>query len=308
MRQTLMHPNGPSVSALVFGTWRLTATPEQATPDAVARLIETALDAGIDSFDLADIYGGYQVEPLFGAALARLGARKSALKLITKCGICLKNAARPTHRVKHYNTSRAHIVGSLETSLKALGADQVELLLIHRPDPLMDADETAAGLTEVIDRGLARHVGVSNFTPAQIDLLQSRLVVPLVTNQIELSLTRTAPLTDGTLDHAQRLRMAPMAWSPLGGGGLFAATPDPALTGLLAALKQVAAELGLSDSGDDIGTLALAWLMQHPSRPIPVLGTGNADRIRRYARAADIALDRQQWFLLLEAANGRPVP
>ena len=222
-----LHSGGPELSRFVWGAWRSIASEATATPAKLARLIDGCLELGITSFDHADIYGGYQAEAHFGAALREWRGDRTHIQLVTKCDIALVNAARPAHRVHHYDTSATHIRHALEASLRQLGTDHVDLLLLHRPDPLLDADETAAALEEVVRAGKALYVGVSNHTPTQIDLLQSRLAIPLVTNQIELSLIHTAPLFDGTLDHAQQHRAAPMAWSPLGGGGLFTrATPQ----------------------------------------------------------------------------------
>ena len=221
---------------------------------------------------------------------------------MTKCGIALVGSERPAHRVKHYDSSGAHIRHSLEASLRLLGTDHVDLLLLHRPDPLMDADETAGALEQLVQAGKTRAVGVSNHTPAQIDLLQARLSIPLVTNQVELSLMQPAALFDGMLDHAQLRRMAPMAWSPLGGGSLFArSTPQAQRVG--PALDRVARELDV-----DAGSVALAWLLRLPSRPIPVLGTSRIGRLRDLARADRLELDRQTWFELLEASTGHEVP
>lgn len=292
-----LHPDGPELSRLVWGAWRSSKSPETDTPPKLARLIEGCLELGITSFDHADVYGGYQAEALFGAALREWSGDRHRIELVTKCGIGLVGPARPAHRIKHYDSSAAHIHASLDASLRSLGTDHVDLLLLHRPDPLMDADATAEALARLLQEGKTRAIGVSNHTPAQFDLLQSRLSVPLVTNQIELSLLRPEALLDGTLDHAQRQRIAPMAWSPLGGGGLFRQEGP-----LAAALERAAREHGL-----DAGCLALAWLLRLPSRPLPVLGTTRLDRLRGLARAESLALDRQSWFELYQASLGHEV-
>lgn len=293
-----LHPDGPELSRLVWGAWRSLKSPETDTPPKLARLIEGCLELGITSFDHADVYGGYQAEALFGAALREWGGDRGRIELVTKCGVALVGPARPAHRVKHYDSGAAHVRASLEASLRSLGTDHVDLLLLHRPDPLMDADATAEVLARLQQEGKTRAVGVSNHTPAQFELLQSSLPVPLVTNQIELSLLHTEPLLDGMLDHAQRRRIAPMAWSPLGGGGLFGEDGP-----LAAALERAAREHGLA-----AGCIALAWLLRLPSRPLPVLGTTRIDRLRDLARADGLALDRQSWFALYQASLGHPVP
>lgn len=293
-----LHPDGPELSRLVWGAWRSLKSPETDTPPKLARLIEGCLELGITSFDHADVYGGYQAEALFGAALSEWRGDRGRIELVTKCGVGLVGPARPAHRVKHYDSGAAHVRASLEASLRSLGTDHVDLLLLHRPDPLMDADATAEVLARLQQEGKTRAVGVSNHTPAQFDLLQSRLPVPLVTNQIELSLLHPEPLVDGMLDHIQRRRIAPMAWSPLGGGGLFRQEGP-----LAAALERAAREHGL-----DAGCIALAWLLRLPARPLPVLGTTRLDRLRGLARAEGLALDRQSWFELYQASLGHQVP
>jgi predicted oxidoreductase len=297
-----LHPEGPELSRLVWGAWRSVQSPETDTPAKLARLIEACLELGITSSDHADVYGGYRAEAAFGTALREWRGDRSRLELVTKCDIALVNPARPAHRVKHYDTSAAHIRQSLETSLGLLGTDHVDLFLLHRPDPLLDADETAAALESLVRAGKTRHVGVSNHTPGKLDLLQSRLSFPLVTNQIELSVMQTAALFDGTLDQAQLHRAAPMAWSPLGGGSLVTRS-TPAAQRIAPVLDKAAATLGAEPT-----QVALAWVLAHPSRPVPVLGTSRIDRLRRLVAAERLKLDRQTWFELLEASLGHPVP
>jgi predicted oxidoreductase len=297
-----LHPDGPELSRLVWGAWRSLGNPETDTPTKLARLIEGCLELGITSFDHADIYGGYRAEALFGQALREWRGDRARIELVTKCGIALVGPERPGHRVHHYDTSAAHIRHALEASLRLLGTDHVDLLLLHRPDPLMDADETARALEHLVRAGKTRAVGVSNHSPAQLDLLQARLPFPLVTNQVELSLLHTAPLIDGTLDQAQSLRMAPMVWSPLGGGRLFdQATPQAQRVGPV--LGRIAARHGVGPA-----CLALAWLLRLPSRPLPVIGSGRLDRLRDLAMAERVELDRQSWFELYEASLGHEVP
>lgn len=264
--------------------------------------INTCIELGMTSFDHADIYGSYQVEAAFGAALAASPGLRDRIEIVTKCDIALISPQRPAHSVHHYNTSRQHIIASAEQSLRNFQTDYLDLLLIHRPDPLMDADEVAAALDELLTSGKVRAVGVSNFTPFQWELLQSRLDAPLVTNQVELSLLFLDALHDGTLDQAQQLRRPPMIWSPLAGGRLFSQNDERAVR-VRAALDRIAAAHGVAPD-----VIALAWVLMHPSRPLPVLGTGNLDRVRASAAALTVALDRQEWFALWEASAGHEVP
>lgn len=172
-----------SLSRLVFGASRLLDSAARPDADQVARLIGTAVDLGLTSFDHADIYGHYEVEAAFGAGLARWKGKRDSIELISKCGIMLKSPNRPDNRLKHYDTSAGHIAASVDRSLANLGTDYLDLLLLHRPDPLMDADETATALAGLVKAGKVRAVGVSNFTPSQFDLLASRMPFALATNQ-----------------------------------------------------------------------------------------------------------------------------
>jgi predicted oxidoreductase len=292
---------GPRVSRLVMGLWRVVSW--DLGEAELLDLIHACLDLGITTFDLADIYGDYACEEIFGRAVALERGLRQKIAIVTKCGIKLVSARRPGHRLKHYDTSRAHIIDSVENSLRALNTDRVDLLLIHRPDPLMDADEVASAFGELRTSGKVLHFGVSNFSPAQSDLLASRLDFPLVTNQVELSVLKMDPLHDGTVDQCQRLRIAPMAWSPLSGGRLFEAD-DPQAVRVREALGEVGEELGYAT----LDQVALAWLLRHPAGIVPILGSGKVDRIRCAAAAVNLALSRQQWFTIWAASKGQQVP
>lgn len=300
MSRIQLTDTGPTFSRTVAGVMRLREW--DMDTDAIRNFIHQCLDLGITTFDHADIYGSYTCETLFGQALADEPALRSRIELVTKCGIQLVSPNRPETYVHHYDTSRAHIIASAERSLRNLRTDYLDLLLIHRPDPLLDADEVAGALTELRTAGKVLHVGVSNFMPWQFHLLQSRLDFPLVTNQIELSVLYLAPLHDGTLDQLQRLRVPPMAWSPVAGGRLFAAGDERAAR-VRAALDTVGREVGAS-----VDQVALAWLLRHPARVLPVMGTGKIERLREAVAAESLVLDRQQWFMIWEASAGHEVP
>lgn len=289
------------VSRIIPGLMRLLEW--QMTPADLNRWIHECLEMGINIFDHADIYGSYQVEAAFGEALRLEPGLRDQLKIVTKCGIALLSPQRPHHTVHHYDTSKAHILQSVNRSLQNFGTDRLDVLLIHRPDPLLDADEVADALTEVHRAGKVLNIGVSNFPPHHFDLLQSRLALPLITNQIELSVAFLDPLHDGTLDQAQQLRRPPMVWSPMGGGALFQPNQDARLTRLRTTLERIAGEVGAT--ADQV---ALAWVLKHPARPLPVLGTGKIERIRSAVEAEKVQLDRQQWFALWEASAGHEVP
>lgn len=293
---------GPKLSPLVYGLWRLGSDREGAEPARVMAKIETCLELGITTFDHADIYGDYTCEALFGRALALAPALRERMQLVSKCGIKLLSKGRPEHTVKHYDTSAEHILASVDRSLQALGTEWLDLLLIHRPDPLLDPDEVAGAFDRLHAQGKVRHFGVSNFAPSQFDALQSRLTLPLCTNQVELSLLRPGPLHDGTVDHCQRHNIAPMAWSPLGGGSLFTATDERSVR-VRKALESVAQAV---DASPD--QVALAWLLRHPAEIRPVVGTNDLARIKSAAGALKVQLCRQQWFALWQASMGHAVP
>ena len=300
MSRIQLTDGGPTFSRIVAGVMRLGEWAMDT--DALINFIHECLDMGITTFDHADIYGSYTCEALFGKAMAADPSLRGRLELVTKCGIQLVSPNRPDTYVHHYDTSRDHIVASAERSLRNLRTDSLDLLLIHRPDPLMDADEVAEALSSLRQSGKVRHAGVSNFMPWQFHLLQSRLDFPLVTNQIELSVLYLDPLHDGTLDQMQRLRVPPMAWSPVAGGRLFNPGDDRARR-VRSALEVIGREVGTSAEG-----VALAWLLRHPARVLPVMGTGKIERLREAAAAENITLDRQQWFTVWEASAGHEVP
>jgi len=215
-----------------------------------------------------------------------------------KIEACLEQGSYSKARVKYYDTSPAHIEASISTSLKLMGTSHIDLLLIHRPDPFVDAEKTGRALDDAIDSGKVRAVGVSNFRPHDFTLLQSAMHRQLATNQIELSLLAPEALTNGDLAFLQERGIAPMAWSPLGGGALFG-DDHPALTALLARLAR--------EHSVDSAAIAIAWLLAHPANIIPVLGTNTLARIKTLSAALKIKLDRQTWFELYSIARGKKV-
>lgn len=287
-----------ALSPIVAGVWRM-ADWQWSVAERLA-WIEGCLDLGVTSFDHADIYGGYAVEAQFGETLALAPALRARMQLVSKCGIRLRHPSRPAHRIKHYDSSAAHIIASAETSLRLLRTDHLDLLLLHRPDALMDADEVAGAFEQLRRDGKVRHFGVSNFTPAQFAVLHSR--TPLVTNQIELHPLHRAPLTDGTLDQCQQLRLRPMIWSPLAGGALFTGT-EAAAVRVRAVLQQIGDAHGVSAA-----TIAFAWLLRHPSQPVPITGSRRLVAIREAISATGVRLDAQEWTEILTAAAGHDVP
>ncbi|WP_241020472.1 aldo/keto reductase [Burkholderia sp. Ac-20345] len=290
-------------SRIVFGMWRIGDWALSARERRA--LIEAALELGVTSFDHADIYGDYAAEGLFGDVLADAPHLRERMQIVTKCGIRLVSARRPAHGIKYYDTRAAHVVTSVEQSLRALRTDRLDLLLLHRPDPLMDADEVAATFAALRRDGKVREFGVSNFTPAQAALLQDRMAahgMSLATNQVECSLLHLAPLDDGTFDQAQRWRCPPMLWSPLAGGRLLTEA-SPAATRVRAAAAWIGDALGVSAT-----TVLFAWLLALPCRPLPIVGSSRIAALREAVAATRIALGREHWFELLGAARGVEVP
>lgn len=290
-------PQGPAFSPLIMGYWRLMAW--EMTPQQRVSFIEHHLSLGITTVDHADIYGDYRCEAAFGEALALSPGLRERLQIVTKCGIATR--ARPEHAIGHYNTDQRHIVQSAENSLRHFATDRLDLLLIHRPDPLMDADEVAEAFLALHQSGKVLHFGVSNFTPSQFALLQSRLPFTLVTNQVEISPVQQNTLLDGTLDQCQQLRLRPMAWSCLGGGELF---HDPHYQPLRDELEKVRDETGAAS----LAQVVYAWVLALPSRPLPIIGSGNPARVTEAVQGLSVKLDRQQWFRIRKAALGYDVP
>lgn len=288
--------NNLTLSRIVYGMWRLGDDTDTSTAHVQAK-IHACLDQGITTFDQADIYGGYIAEAILGQALKADSSLRAQMEIVTKCDIVAPVGRYADAPVKYYDTSRAHIMSSIDHSLRDMGIDHIDVLLIHRPDPFMDHHETGAALDEAVKSGKVGAVGVSNFRPYDWELLQSAMKTPLVTNQIEMSLGEINPFTNGDLAFHQRHGHHLMAWSPLGGGGLMSGTDK---------LHSVMDELAEAN-GVDRAAVAVAFLLAHPAKILPVMGTNNLDRIKRIGDATKVTLDRPTWFRLYEAALGHEV-
>lgn len=299
--QINMTEEGPLLSQLIQGFWRLDTW--NYSPAETITFVEECLALGVTTFDHADIYGRYTCEKLFGDALAGSSIKREQYQIVTKCGIKLIAPSRPENRVHSYDTSYDHIIQSVENSLKNFRTDHVDLLLIHRPDPLMDADEVAEAFEELKESGKALHFGVSNFLPLQYDLLSSRLSFPLVTNQIEYSVMNMEHQDNGVLDLCQELDIHPMAWSPFGGGDLFT-SQEPQAGQVRKVLHQIGTELG----DKPIDQVALAFILMHPAGFLPILGSGKINRVKSAIEALEITLTKDQWFMIWEASKGHEVP
>ena len=261
------------------------------------RLLNTCLETGITTFDHADIYGGYTTEAEFGKALGRSGIPRESIQLISKCGIQYPSGARPV-RVKHYEYGADYIIHSAVTSLNHLQTDYLDLLLLHRPSPLMDPSEVASAFSALRESGKVRAFGVSNFTPSQIRLIET--AVPVEAHQFECSLTHEAPLWDGTLDDCIIGNRLAMAWSPL--GAYFREKTDRG-DRIRDRMRSLCEKYRATEN-----QLLLAWLLKHPAGIHPVVGTTRPERHRESIEALDIELELEDWFDLLVASQGHKVP
>ncbi len=298
MNSVQYSPNGLQGSPLAFGFWRLLDW--QLSQAELASLVDQLLDWGITTLDHADIYGGYSIEAIFGQVMTP--ARRERMQLVTKFGICLETPARPDIRRHCYNSSYQHVMASVEQSLRNFNTDYLDLLLLHRPDPFMDADDCARAFIDLQQQGKVRYFGVSNHDVHQQQLLQSRLPFALQTNQLELSVLEHKHFLDGTLAYAQQQRQRPMAWSPLAGGAIFS-PQHPSFARLQPVWQRLEQQYQASPL-----QLALAWLLAHPAGIVPVLGSGNRQRVQEALGSLTIQLDRQDWFDLYQAADGHDIP
>jgi predicted oxidoreductase len=260
--------------------------------------IHAGLALGITTHDNAAIYGGGQAETLLGAALAAEPGLREQVEIVTKCSVGSWGSS-----LYHYDTSREHILSSVEHSLQELQTDRIDLLLIHRPDPLMDPDDVASAFVSLREAGKVLHFGVSNFLPSQFELLSSRLDFPLVTNEIQCSVLHLDAWRDGTLDLCQQRRIHPLAWSPLAGGRLFRENSER-MWPIRMGLDGIAQDLG----GVPIDQLALAWLLRHPAGIVPIVGTFRAERLAVAAAAEGIILTREQWYRIWVMSTGARLP
>ena len=287
-----------ALSRIVYGMWRLADDEDTSTKTVMAK-VDACLEQGITTFDQADIYGDYGSEAVFGKALKETPSLRDKIEIISKCGIKLISDKWPETRVKHYDTSKEHIVKSVDNSLRHMNVDHLDMLLIHRPDPFMDFEETGAALDANVESGKVRTVGVSNFKQSDWVTLQNTMKSKLYVNQIEINLIESGCFRNGDLAEITAHNMTPMAWSPLAGGALFSRENAT----LFDRLSEIAREFEV-----DASAVAIAWLLCHPAKILPVLGTNNLGRIAKLDDALKVSMDRQTWFELYELANGNEVP
>jgi len=316
---TIMNPlrlgNSSLVSSrLCYGCWRIAGTRDQLKnpADAVASgraALMAAYEAGYTMFDGADIYGGGRAEEILGQTLCEVSGMRERILITSKCGV--RHAGTPNpDSPQRWDFSPEYIVWSCEQSLKRLGIETIDLYMLHRPDYLGDPHAIAGAFVQLYDAGKVRYFGVSNFRPSLFNALQAACPLPLIVNQVEISLVQRAAFEDGTLDQCLEKNITPMAWSPLGAGllGDGAKRLLPAQQGYQAdavvkVLDEIAKARGVSRT-----VVAFAWLLKHPSHIVPIVGTTNPGRIREAVRATEFELTREEWYRLFVAARGEPLP
>ncbi len=314
MQTMLLGVSSLRSSRLAYGCWRVAGSWDQTKITAESRAaghraVMAAYEAGYTLFDNADIYSGGEAERILGEVLKEVSGMRARVLIATKCGI--RPAGTPHPRApQRYDFSKEHILDSCEQSLKRLRSETIDLYMLHRPDFLADPAEIAGAFSQLRSSGKVRYFGVSNFRPSSLTALQAACPMPLVVHQVEISLAKLDALTDGTLDQCLVDKITPMAWSPLAAGLLGAGAHDllPSqksyrTESFLSAIDAVAKEHGASRTA-----VALAWLLKHPSGIQPIVGSINPDRIRLAAKADELELSREEWYSLLLAARGEPLP
>lgn len=301
-------------SRLAYGCWRIAggSNPSEVTPekeDIGRRAVATAMEYGYTMFDHADIYCRGHAETIFGQVMKANPSIRDEITIATKCGI--RSAGEPWSDSPHrYDFSSEHIIQSCEASLKRLHVETIDLFQLHRPDYLANPEEIADAFNQLMRSGKVREFGVSNFRPSLLTVLQRACPMPLVTHQVEISLAKLDCFTDGILDQCVIEKMTPLAWSPLGGGVL--GSPEitsgvgprhPVSAHLQETLSAIAEARGVSRA-----VVALAWLLKHPSKIVPLVGSTDPERIKDAIKATEIELTRDEWYRLLVAARGEKLP
>lgn len=296
--KTPLTKDGPQLSRIIAGVMNWGIWGANYKSSHVTQLIEECVDLGVSSFDHADIYGAYTTEALWGEAYANSSIKRDDIQIITKCGICYPSSPE---KVKSYNTRKEHIITSVNKSLKNLQTDYIDLLLIHRPSPIMDASEIASAVEELKTAGKILHFGVSNFTSSQMDMIHTSC--PIVTNQIQASLLHLDPFLDGTFDFCQKNKIHPMIWSPLGNGRLFKISSDFDLVSQRGRILEVCHKYKWS-----LEEAAYLFLLHHPFSLFPITGSSKISRIKTAVEALDKKISNDQWFELWTASTGTKIP
>lgn len=280
-------------SDLIAGTMRWGIWGANHSVPEVQKLIETCLDEGITTFDHADIYGGHTTETLFGNAWKDLKIARDKVQMISKCGIVMNSAQKPSS-IKYYNYDADYIINAVNQSLENLHTDYLDVLLLHRPSPLMNPETAAEAFQKLKSEGKVKAFGVSNFSVSQFELLNQYF--PLITNQIEISINQTDSFYDGTLDQLMLKKLRPMAWSVM--GNFFSESTEQNIR-----IKNVLNDLCIKYNAEE-NQLLLAFILRHPSKIIPVIGTSKSETIRKLKRSLLIDFEAIDWFRMLEASRG----
>ena len=295
MEQIQLCDNGPLVSPIIYSFWRWMENTEGILLKSIEKKVNTCLELGINTFDHADIYGDYQLEALFGKALQQKSFKREDIVISTKCGINNVSSVGNKYRIRHFDLSPEHIIESVKASLKNFRTDYIDILLLHHPDPLMDAEETGSALTYLVNKGYVRHVGVANFSVYQHRLLKSRLSIPIVSNHLELNVLNTTPLRNGTIDFIKEQFSRPLAWAPLAGGRLVDENDERSFP-VRTVLKRIALKYNRN-----VEEIAIAWLLKLGA--LPIIGTNSIERISNAVKALTIELDRQDWHEIFFAGS-----
>jgi predicted oxidoreductase len=292
MEKTYLSDAGPKVSPAIYGFYRW----GEINANKMERIIDLCLELGINTFDHADVYGGYQCEEVFGEIVKNKRIKREDIVLFTKCGLVVPHPSRPEVKVKYYDTSREHITKSVESSLRKLRTDYIDIFLLNELDPLSDLDETAITLQKLRDSGKVKNIGVVNFSVFQHQLLSSYLRIPIVTNHIELNLLNTSAFDNGQIDYLKQKYMRPLATAPLAEGQIANSIEKRPLL-IRSKLEELAPKYNAN-----IESIAVAWVVKLGA--LPLIGTTDEQRIRNIVSSFDIDLERQDWYELYEASRG----
>jgi len=306
MKQLSIGKSDIKSSRFIYGCMRIAGDNSESDRNKGKRAIMTALDNGYNHFDHADIYGGGACESLFGELLAETPHLREQMILTSKAGIRPRSNSHDSYAPTRYDFSQRYLMKSVEGSLLRLNTDYLDMFLLHRPDYLFDVEEVADTFALLKASGKVKHFGVSNFKPSQVELLKSKLSMPLLVNQVEINIHNIDTLMDGTLDQCQQHGITPIAWCPLGGvaypawGNTFNAEDE----------QRIGAELAQQSEKHACSPwqVMLAWLLKHPANILPIIGSTTPERIVAAKQALTLDYSREDWYRLLEARNGQQVP
>ncbi|MBQ4821385.1 aldo/keto reductase [Aquimarina sp. MMG016] len=298
--QVEISEQGPKLSRIISGCMNWGEWGANLSTDEAQKLIEDCLAIDVTAFDHADIYGHYTTEELFGNAIKGNSSLREQIQLITKCGIKLVTPHRPNNKIKSYALDKEYILQSVEQSLTNLHTDFIDLLLIHRPSPLMNPHEIAEAFTKLKNDGKVLHFGVSNFTTSQFEMLND--FIPLTTNQIEISPLHLDPFIDGSLDQCIKHKISPMGYSTLAGGKFFSKEPENNVIRINKVVNQLTEKYNATSD-----QILISWILRHPSGILPIIGSTKINRIQSAVDATNIQITDEEWFMIWEASTGAEV-